>query len=69
MRGFMLIIILKILLLQSTTNCVFLLHSVSVMLPFVYITIIKTQAMVMKMLAMATTVWSAEMARAMEVAV
>lgn len=33
------------------------------------ITIMKTQAMVMKMLAMATTVWSAEMARAMEVAV
>lgn len=29
----------------------------------------KTQAMVMKMVAMATTVWSAEMARAMEVAV
>lgn len=33
------------------------------------ITIMKTQAMVMKMLAMATTVWSAEMARAMDVAV
>lgn len=29
----------------------------------------KTQVMVMKMLAMATTVWSAEMAMAMEVAV
>ena len=34
-----------------------------------WITIMKTQAMVMKMVAMATTVWSAEMARAMEVAV
>lgn len=33
------------------------------------LTIMKMQAMVMKMLAMATTVWSAEMARAMEVAV
>lgn len=33
------------------------------------VTIMKTQAMVMKMLAMATTVWSAEMAKAMEVAV
>lgn len=33
------------------------------------ITIMKTQAMVMKMLAMATTVWSAEMARAIDVAV
>lgn len=33
----------------------------------IHITIMKTQAMVMKMLAMATTVWSAEMARAIAV--
>lgn len=35
----------------------------------VHITIMKTQAMVMKIFAMATTVWSAEIARAMDVAV
>lgn len=35
----------------------------------IHITIMKTQAMVMKMFAMATTVWSAEMARAIDVAV
>lgn len=63
-------------MLQSTKKCVvsFLkIHisicGVSVVLMFMNVTIIKTKVMVMKMLAMATTVWSAEMARAMEVAV
>lgn len=35
----------------------------------IHITIMKTQVIVMKMFAMATTVWSAEMARAIDVAV